>query len=70
MAMESPDEKAALINELELKLTALVQERDDIHRKCDSEPDPKQRAIYWIKIGTLEATIHQLRNDIFSRKVS
>ena len=68
--MEPPDEKAALMKELELKLSALIQEREDVHRKCDLEADPKLRAVYWIKIGTLEAAIHQMRNDIFSRKVS
>jgi len=68
--METPDEKATLIKELELKLTALIQEREDVHHKCDSEPDPKQRAVYWMKIGTIEAAIHKLRNDLFSRKIS
>ena len=68
--METPDEKAALIKELELKLTALIQEREDVHKKCDLERDPKQRATYWIKIGTLDTAIHELRNDIFSRKAS
>lgn len=68
--METPDEKTLKIRELEVKLVELLQEREDIHKKCDSERDPKQRAIYWVKIGTLEDAIHKLRNDIFYRKVS
>jgi hypothetical protein len=68
--METPDEKAKLINELEIKITALIEERQEVRQKCDSEPDPKQRAVYWMKIGTLEAAIHKLRNDLFSRRVS
>ena len=68
--METPDEKAALIKELELKLTALIEEREDVHKKCDLESDPKQRANHWIKIGALDTAIHKLRNDIFSRKAT
>ena len=64
------DEKAMLVRELELKLTALIQEREDVQKKCDSGLDPKQRATCWIKIGTLDDAIYQLRNDKFSRKLS
>jgi len=68
--METPDEKAKLINELEIKITALIEERQEVHKKCDMEPDPKQRAVYWTKIAMLDDAIHRLRNDLFSRKVN
>ena len=68
--METPDEKTLKIRELEVKLVELTHELEDVHKKCDSENDPKQRAIYWVKIGTLEDAIHKLRNDIFSGKIS
>ena len=68
--MEMSDAKTLKIRELEVKLVELIQEREDIHKKCDSERDPKQRASYWVKIGTLEDAIYKLRNDIVSQKAS
>jgi len=68
--METPEEKGLRISELELKLIELIHERQDVQKKCDSEPDPKQRATYWIKIGCLEDAIHKLRNDLLVRKLA
>jgi len=55
--METPDEKAAQIRALELKMATLLEERQEIQKKCDSEPDP-----------TIDNAIHNFKNDIFKRK--
>jgi hypothetical protein len=68
--METPEDKAERIREVELKLTALVAEREDAQIKCNSEHDPKQRAVYWVKIGTLDDAIHKLRNDLLIQRIA
>ena len=43
--METPEDKAERIREVELKLTALVAEREDAQIKCNSEHDPTARRL-------------------------
>ena len=66
--METPDEKVAQIRALELKMATLLEERQEIQKKCDSEPDPKKRALYWTKLAAIDNAIHNFKNDIFKRK--
>jgi hypothetical protein len=68
--METPEEKSLRIRELEIKLIELVHEREDVHRKCDVESDPRRRATYWIKIGNVEDAIHKLRNELVVQKLA
>ena len=66
--VETPDEKEARIQEIEAKLSALYEEHEELQRKCDSEQDPKQRALYWTKMAMLDDAMHKLKNDLFWRK--
>jgi hypothetical protein len=68
--METPEEKAERIREIEMKLSALVEERENVQKKCDSEHDPKKRASFWMKIAALDDAIHKLRNDLLVRKIT
>jgi len=49
-------------------MATLLEERQEIQKKCDSEPDPKKRALYWTKLAAIDNAIHNFKNDIFKRK--
>ena len=66
--MEAPEEKTDRIREIEMKLSALVEERGEMQKKCDSEHDPKQRAFCWAKMAMLDDAIRRLRNDLLVRR--
>jgi len=67
--MGTSDDKFAKIKAVEIKMAALLEERQAIEKKCDSEPDPKQRAIYWTTLAEIDNTLRNLRNEIFFPKI-
>ena len=52
--MGTSDDKFARIKALEIKMAALLEERQAIQKKCDSEPDPKQRALHWKSLAEID----------------
>jgi hypothetical protein len=67
--MGTSDDKFARIKALEIKMAALLEERQAIQKKCDSEPDPKQRALYWKRLAQIDNTLRNFRSEIFSPKI-
>jgi hypothetical protein len=67
--MGTSDDKFPKIKAVEIKMAALLEERQAIQKKCDSEPDPKQRASYLTTLAPIDNTLRNLRNAIFFPKI-